>query len=249
MRDDLKHLLETERPPLDEIAARTAQIHEIALRYSRHIDQENFTAVHAADLERLFNEYDRLFLKGNGRQALQGRELRFRVSHRMTRIGGRTTWLRGSGREFFEIAVSAPLLFQSFEDTARAVTVTGLVCRTRLEALSRVFEHELVHLAELLAWSRTTCRGTRFQEIAARLFGHQAHTHRLVTPREQALAKYGIRTGSRVRFELTGRQHRGIVNRITRRATVLVPDERGQRYSDGQRYVKYYVPLNQLEPA
>jgi len=37
------------------------------------------------------------------------------------------------------------------------------------------------------------------------------------------------------------------VNRITKRATVLVEDERGMRYSDGKRYAKFYVPVASLE--
>lgn len=252
MLADLRHLLRTERLAADEVAGRTAQISEIVLRYSRSIDQENFPAIHASDLERLFHEYDRLFLRGNGRRALGRRELRFRVSQRMTRVGGRTSWFRrsrGPVRDFFEIAVSAPLLLQNFQDDGRPVMVTGLVCRNRLEALQRIFEHELIHLLEMLAWADTSCRRPRFQDIASRLFGHAAHTHRLITPKEQALLTYGIRTGTRVRFRLTGVEHWGIVNRITRRATVLVPDERGARYSDGRRYAKFYVPISRLERA
>ena len=39
----------------------------------------------------------------------------------------------------------------------------------------------------------------------------------------------------------------GIVNKITKRATVLVADSNGMLYSDGQRYERYYVPLSGLE--
>ena len=38
----------------------------------------------------------------------------------------------------------------------------------------------------------------------------------------------------------------GRVNRITRRATVLVPNPAGQKFSDGKRYSRYYVPLERL---
>jgi hypothetical protein len=50
-----------------------------------------------------------------------------------------------------------------------------------------------------------------------------------------------------VRFRLDGQVHSGVVNRITKRATVLTPDPRGERYSDGKRYLKFYVPLAMLE--
>lgn len=33
------------------------------------------------------------------------------------------------------------------------------------------------------------------------------------------------------------------MNRITRRATVLVEDSRGVLYADGKRYLTFYVPL------
>ena len=34
-----------------------------------------------------------------------------------------------------------------------------------------------------------------------------------------------------------------LVNRITRRATILVEHPKGQSYSDGKRYLKFYIPL------
>jgi hypothetical protein len=54
---------------------------------------------------------------------------------------------------------------------------------------------------------------------------------------------FGIKVGDPVGFELDGVWHVGRVNRITRRATVLVQDPQGQPYSDGKRYRGFYVPL------
>jgi hypothetical protein len=45
-----------------------------------------------------------------------------------------------------------------------------------------------------------------------------------------------------------GRRLTGRVNRITKRATVLVEDSEGQKYSDGLRYKTYYVPIADLCP-
>jgi len=56
-----------------------------------------------------------------------------------------------------------------------------------------------------------------------------------------------VRPGDRVRFEFQGEHHEGVVNRITRRATVLVDDPGGAVYDDGFRYRKYYIPLALLE--
>ena len=52
---------------------------------------------------------------------------------------------------------------------------------------------------------------------------------------------------ARTFFSFEGERLTGIVNRITRRATVLVPHPQGVRYSDGGHYRKYYIPLGQLE--
>jgi hypothetical protein len=50
-----------------------------------------------------------------------------------------------------------------------------------------------------------------------------------------------------VSFVFEGVRLFGRVRRITKRATVLVPDPEGRSYSDGMRYKEYYVPLAQLE--
>ncbi len=107
-------------------------------------------------------------------------------------------------------------------------------------------EHELVHLAEQLCWSHSDCTAERFQGIAGRFFLHRAHTHDLITNRERAAAS-GIRVGSHVTFTFEGRRLVGRVNRITKRATMLVEDPAGLKYSDGLRYKVYYVPIRLLE--
>ena len=49
----------------------------------------------------------------------------------------------------------------------------GLVCRDRLEALQRIFEHELLHLAEFLGWGRSNCRAENFHALSRRIFAHE----------------------------------------------------------------------------
>ena len=146
----------------------------------------------------------------------------------------------------YEITVSSTLLYQTFADVERTIRVNGLVCRDRLEALQRVFEHELLHLVEMLAWGDSQCSARRYKGLARNIFGHTDVKHDLIVPRERALRQYSIRTGDRVRFEFEGTPLVGVVNRITRRATVLVEDPRGQPYTDGHRYRKYYIPLAML---
>ena len=99
-----------------------------------------------------------------------------------------------------------------------------------------------------LPWQTSNCAAPRFQDIARRHFLHRAHTHRLITRRERA-AQSGIRVGSRVTFGFEGITLTGHVNRLTKRATVLVEDREGEAFSDDRRYRKYYVPLAYLKPA
>lgn len=249
-RTRLRELVEETRLSPEQILAKRQEIHGLILEQSSYIDAPDFTTIHPDDLERLFKLYDRLFFEGLCGGNLGQDELRFRLSRRMTRSGGKTTRFVRRDRpaeRFFEIAVSSTLLYATFSDVERSITVTGNDCRNRLEALQRIFEHEMIHLIEMLVWERSSCSAPRFLGMASRFFGHTDHRHKLVTPRERALTKFHVRAGNRVRFRFDGAEHVGVVNRITKRATVLVEDEHGPPYSDGKRYSKFYVPVGLLE--
>ena len=245
------------RNPPEVIAARAAAIRAALLRDSPHIRQPNFERIAAEDLEHLFDLYDRQFFDGWLRQAVKARTpvpLTFRVSRTMTRAGGKTILHRrrrpgGEWRTEYEIAIASRMLFMTFGRIDRPVTVGGLPCADRLEALQRIVEHELVHLIELVVWGRSSCRAGRFKALAANLFGHAGTTHALVTPREEAAVRHGIAPGGRVEFEYEGRRLVGKVNRVHRRATVLVDAPNGRPYTDGGRYAKFYVPLAMLRPV
>ncbi|HIE98021.1 MAG TPA: SprT-like family protein [Planctomycetes bacterium] len=248
----LKRVVNTTRTTMLERQQLNQLIADNVFVTSQHLRKANFESLHASDIQLLYELYDENYFRGLLRSTLSSKLMSFRLSKRMTRAGGKTTrWKdpRGKRPPRYEIAVATTLLFQSFQDPERPVTVTGIECVSRLDGLMRVMEHELVHLIELLIWSGSSCSMRRFQDITARMFGHTHHQHELLTPSEVAVREYGIRPGSRVRFDLEGHHHEGIVNRITKRATVLVIDPRGQPYSDGYRYVKFYVPLRLLEPV
>ena len=249
---DLAELaLSTQLTP-DVVTQRTRGIYRQLLDTSRYVKSGNFRSIHADDLATLFAAYDSAFFRGACGQALRGVKLEFRISTRMTSAGGKTyryTPRCRGGQPWYEIAVSAPLLYQTFRDVDRPVTVCGVSCRDRLEALQRIFEHELIHLVELVCWSDSECSAPRFQSIASGLFVHEEHTHNLITQSERAAVKFGIRPGSRVQFEYEGRLYVGLVNRVTKRATILVEDPHGMRYSDGRNYTKFYIPLDHLQPV
>ena len=255
MPTDVQQFIETTQLSSEEITARTREICDTILRESEHIDGGNFTGIHPADVERLFDLYDGLFFDGGSRKLLGDTPMDFRLSKRMTQSGGKASRreLRDpSGmvvRTEYEIVVSTTLLFQTFQEDHRSVVMSGIVCCDRLAALQRVIEHEMTHLIEMLIWVDSSCSAPRFQSIANRFFGHTDHRHQLITPREQALTKFGIKAGDRVSFRLDGQHHVGLVNRITKRATVLVEDESGEPHSNGKRYRKFYVPIGMLEPV
>ncbi len=224
------------------------------LRGSRVMKGVNFSATTATDLERMAELYDQLFFGGNCLSVARSYGMRFRWSKRMTSTGGKTVRMIQSFRDRrqsvrYEIVLSATLLFQTFGDLDRPVKVTGLICRNRLEAMQRILEHELIHLVEMLVWNESCCAAARFQSIAWRFFGHTEHKHDLITQQERARAKFNLHVGSLVQFQMAGKLYQGVVNRITRRATVLVRDPQGIQYEDGNRYRKFYVPLIMLRPA
>lgn len=250
MSTDLWQTVESTILAPEEISATAARIHAAVLSKSQYLDDANFTRIHPRDLDLLFAEYDERVFGGQVRQTLGSTPLRFGLSKRMTSSGGKTARYtdRRSGNRKYEISVSTTLLFGCFEgDDHRPVTASGIHCRSRLEALQRVMEHEIVHLVEMLLWDKSSCARARFHSISRRLFGHTENKHQLITPRETAIVKYGIRPGAKVRFRFDGVQYLGIVNRINKRATVLVEDSGGERYSDGKRYAKFYVPVHVLQ--
>lgn len=240
------------------LSARRAGIRARLIEGSATIDGPMFDAFVVTDLEMLFADYDRTFYGSALEPALSGPHggtLSLEVSGRLTRSGGMTRReVRAVGRgwherreQTFAIAISRPLLLGTFRDEARSITVCGRPCADRLDALMRIFEHELMHLCEFLVWGDSNCKKPRFADLVERFFGHTEATHALVTPRERAQLEHGIRVGAPVRFTAGRQRYVGVVNRITRRATVLVPSPKGELYSDGVRYEKYYVPLDRLE--
>ena len=231
----------------DEILERLRAIHGDLLKRSPYLQEANFTSIHSRDLTLLFEAYDDRFFAGLCRRTINPGQLQFRLSTRMTKAGGKTTrFTSPTGDVRYEITIACGLLFDGFRHQDREISACGRPCANRLDALQRIFEHELVHLTEQICWQNSDCRTARFQDIAARHFLHRAHTHQLITRQERAAAA-GICVGANVEFMFEGCKLTGRVNRITKRATVLVEDLTGQPYSNGRRYRTYYVPIEQLK--
>lgn len=258
MTEKIKSRLLLIRNSVEEVVTKAESIYEAMLRNSNDISQGNFTKIGVTDLEILFALYDELFFSGLFQELFRKEDrgtVHFRLSKRMTRVGGKTTRIQkgmqnaSNLREapVYEIAISIPLLFQSFTDVERPVTINGRICKDRLEALQRVFEHEMIHILEMLLWGKSSCFQPNFKSLARQIFAHTDVTHQMVTQSERALINFGIKIGDRVSFKDEGKQLLGFVNRITKRATILVENKKGTPYSDGKRYVKYYVPISRLQ--
>lgn len=248
---DLPEKLVQIRNSPEKIAAAASGIYDAMLRESPHIREGNFTSIGTDDLQFLFRRCDEQFFDGLLSRTISGRgsmPITFRLSRTMTSAGGKMIHTRipqpgGTFRSGYEIAVASRMLFMSFSDVQRPVTVAGLDCPDRLHALQRIMEHEIIHLAETLVWGKSSCSAPPFKALARNIFGHTDTRHALVTPRERAAVQHEIVIGTRVEFEFEGIRRAGRVNRINSRATVLVESDHGTLYGDGKRYLKFYVPL------
>ena len=223
------------------------------LVYSRSMNEidnfkdAGFTFIHISDLAKLFKLYDDIFFEGYFLRE-HGDKINFNLSNRMTKNGGKVE-TRRDGKEHC-ITLSVFLLFRSFNNIEREIEINGLPCHNRLQAAMRILEHEIVHLLELLLYGESSCKAPRFRQLSNRLFLHTDVTHQLVTQQEVAHRQYDLRVGEDVIFEFDGRTYKGIINRINKRATVMVKDRKGDyRDSQGSRYLKFYIPLQMLEPA
>ncbi len=254
-RQKLESILNRPLCAAEDISRHTLEIAEQVLTQSRVMQSLNFTSTSVGDLQRMAEMYDQRFFEGSLLSLARHFGMSFRWSSRMTSAGGKTirSTVRPRGtretKTTYEIALSATLLFQTFGDLDRPIRVTGHKCVNRMQAMQRILEHELIHLAEMLIWDDSNCSANRFQSIAHRMFTHTEHKHDLVTQQERAAKRYNIRVGSIVSFAYEGHRYVGKVNRITRRATILVLDPHGERYTDGKCYRKYYVPLGHLNPV
>jgi hypothetical protein len=249
MSAELHQLLLTTHLQPEHITERIASIREQQLTRSAYTTVPDFRSIHPFDIALMFDAYDAAFFQGALRRAIGEVPMHFSLSKKMTKAGGRTrqTRDRSGAVVAYEITISSTILYNCFEEDHREITVCGLPCRDRLEALQRILEHEIAHLVEYLVWHRSDCSAVRFKAITLRLFGHTQHTHAMITPKESAFVKHGIRPGVRVRFAYNAMVYTGLVNRVTQRATVLVEDPRGVRYNNGRHYLKFLVPVEQLE--
>lgn len=234
-----------------QITAKREKVRRELIGRSGHLSGGRITCICRRDLKVLFDLYDEVFFRDYFQRYFQGK-LIFSLSPRMTRNAGMTLYSRNLSslspqEERYDIRIGVNLFF-NYERLERDKVVNGIKTRDGLEALLLVFEHELCHLVELHCYRESSCRRERFQTLAFNIFGHVESCHQLPLMPEIAAAEYDLSVGDQVSFQGDGRTYNGIISRITRRATVMVPDAEGTFQDNaGRRYCKYYVPLSMLE--
>ncbi|MHA1657643.1 MAG: SprT-like domain-containing protein [Promethearchaeota archaeon] len=232
-----------------EILKKTKKIYLNMLNSSKNVSEGNFTKISVEDLKFLFEQYNKDFFSGLLEDLLNKEEkckLVFRLSSRMTKSGGSTTKIIKKDQVIYKISISSYLLFQSFLDIKRTIRINGIICKDRIEALQRIFEHELIHLLELLIKGDSSCSSDGFKTLAKQIFLHTDNTHELITQKERAFLKFSIKVGDKVSFEYNKKTYIGIVDRITKRATVLVKDNEDSKYANEEGFMKFYIPISML---
>lgn len=235
----------------DDIVNKREEISELFVSKSPNIKNRTISKITTADLELLFDLYDETFLENRFKNNFTGK-MKFSLSKRMTKSAGLTLCPKNIGKIkpdklVIEIRIGIDFFFHYGLVEGRK-TVCGIKTNNSLEALQIVFEHELCHVMEFIAFNRSSCKGKRFKAMAGNLFGHTESSHRLPTQRQIAKQKLGLNIGDKVSFTFEGRKLSGVIYNINKRATVLVRNNKGNLADkEGNRYSKYYVPLALLD--
>jgi hypothetical protein len=183
------------------------------------------------DIKKLFSLYDKHYFYNRLSRHIN---MKFELSNKLTKSAGNIRYK--AKLNTVKITFSLPRIFVVDYKNESGYIVNGIKCKTPIEALMRVMEHELTHLIEFILYGDSNCNDARFIQLSYQLWGHTENKHHLglETPTETTL--YGFRKGDKVSFVYQDTIHRGVINRVGKRATVIVDEVR-----------KYYVPLHLLE--
>lgn len=234
-----------------EIAKKRRQIAKSFVLNSPNVKSADIKQISDRDLRLLFELYDQVFFDGWFRECFPG-TLKLSFSRRMTKSAGKTLYPKNADPSrpeglVVEVRISVDFIL-GYGALAEANKVGGIPTKSSLEALQIILEHELIHVIEFFYFQQSSCKKERFQTMAHSLFGHTESCHRLATNQQIARQKLGFAIGDTVSFSCGGKRLEGVVHGIRKRATVMVRDEKGS-FTDqhGNRYAKYYVPLELLQ--
>ncbi len=233
----------------EDILEKRSLLSEELLIKSGNIKSKNFKSISVRDLELIFELYDRIFFENWFGSFFKGK-IMYSLSKRMTRSAGLTICpkkaIKNPEELILEIRIGVNFFFR-YDQLEGSKLVSGIETHNALEALLLVFEHELCHVLEFILYKKSSCKGKRFKTIALNIFGHTDSYHKLPSQKQIVHENMGLHIGDSVYFTFEGKKLNGILYNITKRATVMVKDKKGP-YRDkiGNRYSKYYVPLEYL---
>lgn len=153
-----------------------------------------------AMMKEMYEFYDANFFYGLLSKQVGNRAVTYKISNKATKSAGS---LRMG--DPVRITLSQPI-FRDVVGNVDNLSVNGLSVSNRMDAIMRVMEHELVHLA--LSSSDTDKHaveghGTLFKAIVKGLFGHTETTHQLISKipsSVECLAKELLRVGDVVSY-------------------------------------------------
>jgi hypothetical protein len=234
-----------------EILRKRVEVSKMLLANSSNIKGQAIAKISTQDLNLLFDLYDEVFFNNWFKRNFKGKMI-FSLSSRMTRSAGKTLCPKNISKIkqqdlAIEIRIGTDFFFQ-YDEIQGEKKVCGIPTDNALQALQLVFEHEICHGIEFINYNTSDCSKERFKAMAKNLLGHTESHHKLPTYRQIAGEKYGLEIGDMVTFTYGNKKTKGIIYNINKRATVMVRDKNGT-YADrqGNRYVKYYVPLELLK--
>lgn len=197
-----------------------------------------------AALDAMLRHYDALFFDGLFARRLP--QLCVVGTARMTRCAGKfCARIAADGATDVQIRMSTDFLFRLRKGP---FFVNGVEALDALEAFQLVFEHELCHAAEWALYGTCSAHQSTFRALSHGLFQHRTCTHALPTRAQEAAAQ-GVGVGARVSFPFEARTLCGVVSRVGKTASVMVPSAAGAWHDKrGRRYDKYTVPLSLLTP-
>ncbi|TCO74753.1 hypothetical protein [Marinisporobacter balticus] len=226
-------------------------VRNLLIKKSKNINSGEIVRILNDDVAVLFDLYDTYFLDDYFKKYFRG-TLLFSLSTRMTYAAGKTIVLKNLGAlkiedEKYEIRMGVNF-FLAYNEIEGEKNVSGIQTKDALEAFQIVFEHELCHLIEFYLFKASSCKQDRFKTLANNIFGHTGIYHSLPTKKEIARKKYDLHVGEHIIFDYQNKKLSGFIHGIKKRATVMVLDKKGS-YADkkGNRYMKYYVPLEALK--
>jgi len=161
------------------------------------------------------------------------------ISTRLTRTAGRCISGQGCG---YTIQISKPLFAKLNLEKDQGTKSGGLICKSRLECLQLVLEHEMIHLIIRMNFSSlkhldkniTKSHGLLFKSLVSAYFGQTESTHKIgniIMGEEQGeqLTKDEAQIGQMVSILREDTIKKGVIEEILNKNIIV-------KFLDGNRW-------------